>query len=366
LGRGAAPLEMQMPWRQRQPVLAVGGQMKATVTLSWEDRVVVSPHIGEMDSPRSLAIFETVAEDLQSLYGVRAERIVCDAHRGYTTHRWAKDQPLPVETVWHHHAHASALVAEVATFGSWLVFTWDGTGMGEDGSLWGGEALLGEPGQWRRVASMRPFRLPGGERAGREPWRSAAALHWEAGRIWSDCPDGDGLAQSAWRQGLNCPQTSAVGRLFDAAAAMVCGMQHSSFEAQGPMQLESMCRDAGKVVALPLGEDDSGILRTDWEPLLDELGNERLEPAGRAEIFHTSMAKALLEQARRIRETQQIDHVGLSGGVFQNRVLTEQAVALLEADGFAVYCSSKLPCNDAALGLGQAAELAARELRQDS
>ena len=116
---------------------------------------------------------------------------------------------------------------------------------------------------------------------------------------------------------------------------------------------------------MPLGEDDSGILRTDWEPLLEELCNERLEPAGRAEVFHTSMARALLEQARRIRESQRIDHVGLSGGVFQNRVLTEQAVALLEKDGFDVYCSSKLPCNDAALGLGQAAELAARELRQE-
>jgi hydrogenase maturation protein HypF len=361
LGRGSAPLELQLPWKQRQPVLAVGGQMKATVTLSWDDRVVVSPHVGEMDSPRSLAVFEQVAEDLQSLYGVRAERIVCDAHSGYTTHRWAREQPLPVETVWHHHAHASALVAEVAAPGSWLVFTWDGTGMGEDGSLWGGEALLGEPGQWRRVASMRPFQLPGGERAGREPWRSAAALHWELGRVWPECPDPQGLAQSAWQQGLNCPETSAVGRIFDAAAALICGTHKTSFEAQGPMQLESMCRDTGKAVTLPLAEDINGILRTDWEPLLAALGDASLEPVWRAEIFHTSMATALLEQARRVRETQRIDHVGLTGGVFQNRVLTEQTIALLEADGFEVYISSKLPCNDAALGLGQAAELAARE-----
>ena len=362
LGRGSAPLELRLPWQQRQPVLAVGGQMKATVTLSWDDRVVVSPHVGEMDSPRSLAVFEQVAEDLQALYGVRAERIVCDAHRGYTTHRWAREQELPVETVWHHHAHASALVAEVAAAGSWLVFTWDGTGMGEDGSLWGGEALLGEPGHWRRVCSMRPFRLPGGERAGREPWRSAAALHWEAGREWPDCPDPDGLAQSAWQQGLNCPATSAVGRLFDAAAALVCGMQYSSFEAQGPMQLESMCQDVGKPIALPLDKDDNGILRSDWEPLLAELCNSGLEPSCRAEIFHASMATALLEQARQVRATQHVDHVGLTGGVFQNRVLTEQAIALLEADGFDVYFGSELPCNDAALGLGQAAELAAREL----
>ena len=361
LGRGSAPLELNLPWRQRQPVLAVGGHMKATVTLSWDDRVVVSPHVGEMDSPRSLAVFEQVADDLQSLYGVRAERIVCDAHPGYTTHRWAKDQSLPVETVWHHHAHASAMAAEVAAPGSWLVFAWDGTGMGEDGSLWGGEALLGQPGRWRRVCSMRPFRLPGGERAGREPWRSAAALHWETGRKWSACPDPDGLAQTGWQQGLNSPFTSAVGRLFDAAAALVSGEHYSTFEAQGPMRLESMCSGIGKAVSLPLTEDENKLLRTDWEPLLAELVNANVKPALRAEIFHTSMATALLEQAKRIRDTQRVDHVGLSGGVFQNRVLTEQAIALLEANGFVVHLGSKLPCNDAALGFGQAAELAARE-----
>jgi hydrogenase maturation protein HypF len=128
------------------------------------------------------------------------------------------------------------------------------------------------------------------------------------------------------------------------------------------MQLESMCRDAGKPIALPLSKDHNGILRTDWEPLLAELCNSDLEPARRAEIFHGSMATALLEQARQVRASRHVDHVGLTGGVFQNRVLTEQVIALLEADGFDVYFGSKLPCNDAALGLGQAAELAAREL----
>ena len=361
LGRGSAPRELKLPWRQSVPVLAVGGHMKATVTLSWEDRVVVSPHIGEMDSPRSLAVFEQVTEDLQRLYGVQAERIVCDAHRGYTTHRWAQQQSLPVETVWHHRAHASALAAEIAAPGTWLIFTWDGTGFGEDQTLWGGEALLGEPGHWQRVCSLRSFRLPGGERAGREPWRSAAALHWEVGQSWAECPDKDQLAYTAWKRRVNCPETSAVGRLFDAAAALVCDLQKTSFEAQGPMQLESMCRSAGTSIALPLDEDDHGILRTNWEPLLAEICDNRKDPAHRAETFHSSMATALLEQAKRIRETYSINQIGLTGGVFQNRVLTEQATALLQAEGFEVYLSSAFPCNDAALGLGQAAELAARE-----
>jgi hydrogenase maturation protein HypF len=128
------------------------------------------------------------------------------------------------------------------------------------------------------------------------------------------------------------------------------------------MQLESMCQDVGKAVALPLSKDHNGILRTDWEPLLAELCNSGLEPARRAELFHSSMVTALLEQARQVRATQHVDHVGLTGGVFQNRVLTEQTIALLEADSFDVYFGNELPCNDAALGLGQAAELAAREL----
>ena len=361
IGRGCAPRELHLPWRQRQPVLAVGGHMKGTVALSWEDRVVVSPHIGEMDSPRSLAVFEQVAAELQSLYGVQAERIVCDAHPGYTTHRWAKAQDLSFDTVWHHRAHASALAAEFPASGNWLVFTWDGVGFGEDGTLWGGEALLGQPGSWRRVCSMRPFHLPGGERAGREPWRSAATLHWECGRMWRECPDPDDLAYNAWLRHINCPETSAAGRLFDAAAALICGLTHTTFEAQGPMYLESLCTERGEQQDLPLYEDKGGIWCTDWEPLLTTMTDRRRSPKWRAETFHSSMALAVLDQARKIREQAGVDRVGLCGGVFQNRILTEQAVELLQDDGFRVRLSNELPCNDAALSFGQAAELAARE-----
>ncbi len=358
MGRGCAPCELELFERQPQPVLAVGGHMKGTVSLSWDNRAVVSPHIGEMDSPRSLAVFEEVAEALQSLYGVRAERLVCDAHPAYTTHRWARRQPLPVETVWHHHAHASALAGEAALPGLWLVFTWDGVGLGEDGTLWGGEAFLGEPGNWLRVCSLRPFRLPGGERAGREPWRSAAALLWECGRRWDDCPD-DGLARAAWERRLNCPETSAAGRLFDAAAAMVLGQTHASFEAQGPMTLESLCRSRREPVYTSLRRNHDHVWRTDWEPLIAMLSDTTLSRATRAEIFHSSLALALLQQARRVRDEYPFDQVGLTGGVFQNRVLTEHAVELLEKNGFRVVLPDALPCNDAALSFGQAVEVAA-------
>ena len=360
IGRGCAPREMTTPWPQQQPVLAVGGHMKGTVALAWDERVVVSPHIGEMDSPRSLAVFEQLAEDLQALYGVRAERVACDAHPGYTTHKWARKQALPVDEVWHHQAHASAVAAELGGAGPWLVFTWDGVGLGEDGTLWGGEALLGEPGRWQRVASFRPFRLPGGERAGREPWRSAAALYWECGFGWRDSPDSDGLAERAWRNGRNAPVTSAAGRLFDAAAALVCDLPYTSFEAQGPMVLESLCRERAEAVKLPLLADDAGVLRSDWQPLLELLSDAGVSARLRAERFHSSIAAALLAQAVAIREHHDIERVGLCGGVFQNRFLTEQAVELLVDAGFNVCLPEVLPCNDAALSFGQAAEIAAR------
>jgi hydrogenase maturation protein HypF len=360
IGRGAAPRELTMPIHQQQPTLAVGGHMKGTVALSWEDRVVVSPHIGEMDSPRSLVVFEEVAVALQSLYGVQAERIVCDAHPGYTTHRWARTQPLPVEAVWHHHAHASAVAGEKPMSGRWLVFTWDGVGFGEDGNLWGGEALLGKPGEWHRVASLKPFQLPGGERAGREPWRSAAALHWECGSEWRNCPDDDGLARAAWEKGLNCPQTTAMGRLFDAAAALITNTNNVSFEAQGPMQLESLCRTRREPVHTSLYRKKKDVWRSDWSPLLPMISDETKDPAYRAEVFHSSIAWLLLQQARTVREQFAVDQVGLSGGVFQNRFLTEFITDLLEHDGFEVILPSVLPCNDAALSFGQAVEVAAR------
>ena len=361
LGRGTAPRELELPWRLAEPVLAVGGHMKGTVTIAWEQRAVVSPHIGEMDRPRSLAMLERVAGDLQSLYGIEARRIVCDAHPGYTTHRWAHAQSLPVETVWHHRAHASALAAEYALPGRWLVFTWDGVGLGEDGTLWGGEAMYGEAGDWRRVASLRPFRLPGGERAGREPWRSAAAIHWECGREWPDCPHEDGLAQAAWQRGINCPETSAAGRLFDAAAALVTGRSEASYEAQGPMALESLCRQRGVPVYTSLHRNSDDLWRCDWEPLIGMLGDTRVPPRFRAETFHASLALAILQQARRVRDEFPVDQVGLTGGVFQNRTLTDEAVETLERNGFRVLIPEALPANDAALSFGQAAEFAARE-----
>lgn len=356
LGRGVAPLECALPWRLTEPLLAVGGHMKNTVALAWDDRVVVSPHIADLGTPRSLAVFEQVIADLQALYGVRAARVVCDAHPGYASTRWARRSGLPITPVLHHHAHAAALAGEYPQVERWLVFTWDGVGYGADGTLWGGEALLGKPGEWIRVASFRPFRLPGGERAAREPWRSAAALLWETGLEWKACPQEASLLRAAWERGVNAPSTSAVGRLFDAAAALTGLIHISSFEGQGPMYLEAVCDGEAAAVALPLARDAGGVWRSDWAGLLPVLMDEARPVAERAAVFHASLAATIVEQARGARREHGRFAVGLAGGVFQNRLLVEQALTGLKENGFEVYLNNRIPVNDAGLSYGQVIE----------
>jgi hydrogenase maturation protein HypF len=356
LGRGCAPLELRLPRVLAEPVLAVGGHLKLTVCLAWDDRAVISPHIGDMGTPRSQIVFEQVAADLQRLYSVRAARLICDAHPGYTTTRWAQANGLPVTRVWHHHAHASALAGEIDTDNDWLMFTWDGTGYGEDGTLWGGETLHGRPGSWRRVASFRPFRLPGGDKAGREPWRSAAALCWETQMPFALERTDLELLRQAWDKGVNAPPSSAAGRLFDAAASLTGLLQAGSFEGQGPMYLEAIAHGVGDAIELPLQHDGNGVWRCDWAPLLAPLRDSGRPVAQRAADFHASLARAIRRQAERLVQEHAFTRVGLTGGVFQNALLADLAGAELRAAGFQVELPERLPCNDAGISFGQVVE----------
>ncbi len=354
LGRGLAPLELELPKPLREPVLALGSHMKNTVCLAWGKRAVVSPHIGELDTPRSLDTLAQVAADLQALYQVKAARLLLDRHPGYGYRRFARNSGLPLAEFWHHHAHASALAWEFPDVQDWIVFAWDGVGFGEDHSLWGGEAFTGTPGHWQHAASFHPFHLPGGDKAGREPWRAAAALLWETGRPAPFAPE---PLHQAWSHKLNSPASSSVGRLFDAAASL-CGVcTHASFEGEGPMRLEAMAKDAdGAAIPLPLARDAVGLWRTDWAPLLSMLGNPARPAAERAASFHRSLAQALLEQAVMLRTQTGIQSVGLTGGVFQNRLLAETCIDLLEAAGFSAHLPQVIPVNDAGLSFGQLIE----------
>ncbi|MGE5651751.1 MAG: carbamoyltransferase HypF [Bacillota bacterium] len=355
LGRGAAPVEWRLPFALRRPLLATGSQMKNTIALAWQDRAVISPHIGDLGSPRAQAVFEQAIADLQELYGVTAQAIACDAHPGYAGSRWALAAGMPVLKVQHHRAHASALAAEHPEVETWLAFAWDGVGLGDDGTLWGGEGLLGRPGRWTRAATLRPFCLPGGEKAARAPWRSAAGACWEIGHPWRI--EQHAAVHHAWRRQLNCPRTSAAGRLFDAAAVLVGLLDEASHEGQGPMWLEAAaCGETAAPVPLPLAKNAAGLWQLDWEPLVGALTDATQSAARRAACFHNSLAHGLLAQARAVRRETGVRHVGLCGGVFQNRLLGEQAVSLLEDDGFEVRMPERLPCNDGALSFGQLVE----------
>ena len=357
-GRGITPLEFDLPFTLPQPLLAVGGHMKNAIAIGWNGRAVLSPHIGDLDAPRSLEIFERVIGDLQQLYGVTTRTLVCDAHPGYASSRWAAKQQLPLRRVQHHHAHASALAFEGGLEKTWLVFTWDGAGLGADETLWGGETMLGKPGAWQRVASFKPFRLPGGERAGREPWRSAAALCWESCLPWTSSARDAVLLKSGWEHGLNAPTTSAVGRLFDAASSLLGLCDTASHEGQGPMLLEAAAQGEAASVELPLQADDSGLLVADWAPLLHALRREEVPAAQRAMQFHASLAQCIVRQAQHMRAYAAFDAVGLTGGVFQNKLLAEMTIEKLNSAGFEVRLPQQVPCNDGGLALGQLIEAA--------
>lgn len=356
LGRGLAPLEINLPWSITHPILALGGHLKTTITLAWNNRAVISPHIGDLSSPANLDLLIQLSHELPKLYQVVPEIIVCDRHPGANARQWAETQGYQIETVLHHHAHASALMGEHGCQETALVFTWDGLGYGDDGTLWGGETLLGQPGHWRRVGSFRPWRLQGSDRAAREPWRSAAALCWELGLPVTD-NEATRIVYQAWKKNLNCHQTSAIGRLFDAAAAILGFCDKASYEGQAAMQLEHACAIRGHAHDLAIDHTDNQPWRCDWQSLVTLLQDERLTPEQRAADFHATLARNLLRQSQLARIKYNINLIGLSGGVFQNKRLTEEAVSLLKADGFRVLLHQSVPCNDGGLSFGQAIEI---------
>ena len=353
--RGYAPLPVFVG-RELPAILAVGGHLKNTIAIAVGQQVFLSQHVGDLDTLEARGAFERAIEDLCRLYRFQPRLVACDLHPDYASTRWALDSGLPVVAVQHHQAHVASCAAENGIQGPYLGVSWDGTGYGLDGTVWGGEFFLAEGAQFERVAHLRPFRLPGGEAAVRQGWRSAASLLWEVGgcEAVSQFRERSVLLQMLER-GVNAPWTTSVGRLFDAVASMTDVAHESRFEGQAAMMLERAIGSLSTEECYTLVKNgDIG----DWAPLIEAVRRdvERKEaPALIAARFHNALANFIVAVAEQVG----VKPVVLSGGVFQNGYLVERTSALLEARGFRVYTHRHVPPNDGGIALGQAVLAAA-------
>jgi len=370
--RGFAPVQLPAP-SLRGSVLAFGGHLKATVTLLAGGRFIVGEHVGDLASPGAAARLERSAADLCELAGAEPQAIACDAHPDFVSTRvaraWAETRRIPLIEVQHHHAHAAAGLAEHGIDEPALALVWDGAGLGDDGTLWGGEALLVVRGHFRRKARLRPFPLPGGARAARDPVLSlvgmATVVFGGAARAWLSelGVSGAGIDQAleiALRPTF-APATSSVGRLFDGVSALLGVRRQAGYEAVAAMMLEQVADEHTETVEgypLPLvdrGEDTPAEL--DFAPLLRAVAADRaagVPVAACAARFHEALAEAAVSLV-----SGEVPVV-LSGGCFQNRRLSQRVRARLEAAGRRVYSPRQVPVNDGGLSLGQAAVAAWR------
>ncbi|MDC0720859.1 carbamoyltransferase HypF [Nannocystis bainbridge] len=345
------------------PVLCLGGHLKSTITLAVGREVVVSQHLGDLDCESARALLGRTARDLLRFLHGRLEVIACDLHPDYASTRLAEvlaaEHEVPLERVQHHHAHVAACAAEHSLQGPLLGLAWDGSGYGEDGDLWGGEALVCDGARALRFAHLRSFRLPGGDAAIRDGRRAAAgALHaiGEAGfsaiaAAWFS-PCELAVLDAMLERGLNAPRTTSVGRLFDVVAALAGVREQSSFEGQAAMELEYVAEDVEDAEPYPLVLRGSAPIVVDWEPLVLEVVADRRRGVPVAVVsarFHEALAWLAAELARRAA----IPAVALAGGCFQNLRLATSTRRRLERAGFTVYSPSLAPPNDGGLSLGQ-------------
>ena len=356
--RGYAPLGIRVS-RNLQPVLAVGGHLKSTVAIGVGQDVFLSQHIGDLETLEARHAFERAIDDLCRLYSFKPEAVVCDLHPDYASTHWAERSGLPVIRVQHHQAHVAACAAENSVEEPYLGVSWDGTGHGLDGAIWGGEFFRVEKGEYERVAHLRPFGLPGGDAAVHEGWRSAASVLFEASGE-TECGDSrsrlssersslpeDGLdkVRHMLERKINVVPTTSVGRLFDAIASITGVAQRNRFEGQAAMLLENEISSLRTEEAYPLAGGD-------WAPLIADVLRDQQggSPVSRITAkFHNALVNWIVEVA----VASELKQIVLSGGVFQNRYLTERAAAVLESRGFVVHTHRQVPPNDGGIALGQ-------------
>ena len=373
--RGYAPLPVAVPARDGEVIMATGGDLKTTFCLMGADgRAHLSAHLGDMADPRTQHCFEAALEHLAFMTDRRPEVIACDMHPRYATTGWARRYAdgRPVLAIQHHHAHAVSLLADRGRLGTpVLAVTYDGTGYGDDGTIWGGELLLiTDPARFTRVGHLAPFALPGGEGAVRQPARIALDLLRRAGVDWTaDLPpvaavgsDGLHVLGQQIPRGLGCVTTTSMGRLFDAVASLLGLCQRVSYEGQAAIELEHLARrglQAGRAVGLDFDVsggvmDPAPVIRGIVEGLRAGTG-----PADLAAGFHQAVVRATARAALDCARAAGISVIGLTGGVFANRILLHGLRQTLTNHGQEVLTHRIVPCNDGGLALGQAAIAAA-------
>jgi hydrogenase maturation protein HypF len=377
LARGYAPASIAMEGMP-SGILAFGGHLKTTVALTTPGNMVLSQHVGDLDTALARQAHGCAVADTIELHRLNPRLAVCDLHPDYASSRAAEALNLPVETVAHHVAHIAACMAEHGIAPPVLGVAWDGAGYGSDGTIWGGEFLLMSEAGWRRVAHLRPFRLPGGDAAAREPRRAALGLLYEAfgdqafamadlAPAAAFSPGERATLHAMLSCGNNAPWASSAGRLFDAFAAL-CGLrQRASYEGQAAAELEWSAGDraTGRCYEFSVraAEQSGAPLIVDWQPALESALADLRAGAGAgavSEALHNGLGFAMTEVAKHIGERR----VVLSGGCFQNARLTEVTVAALRAGGFDPIWHRHIPPNDGGIALGQAAWAAWCERRR--
>ncbi|GBQ91358.1 hydrogenase maturation factor [Gluconacetobacter johannae DSM 13595] len=388
-GRGLAPEPLALPpgFAPAPPVLAMGADLKSAFCLTHTGQALLSHHMGNLDDAGVEDALRAALADYRALFAQAPAVVAVDAHPEYRSHalgrRLAAEGGLRVEPVWHHHAHVAACMAEhgLPADGPAVVgLALDGSGLGQDGTIWGGEVLVCDYRAARRVGRLAPVALPGGDVAAREPWRMLLA-HLDAalGPDGADAAVARGLApalagrplpvlRAMIRAGVNAPPCSSAGRLFDAMAALLeVAPARMSYEGEAAMRLEALARGADRAAdAAPFGlRTNSGLAEIDPAPMWRAALRDKADgvpPARIAAAFHAGLARAFADLAQRAARAEGLDTVALSGGAMHNALLAEALAGRLRAAGLRVLLPARAPAGDGGLALGQAVIAAARSL----
>ena len=364
VGRGYAPMSINYEIPKAKSVLAVGGQEKNAFALTTSDHIVLSQHIGELDRPAALEMLIAESSALAALLGVEPSVAAVDLHPDYQSVAAVKSWMCKTE-VQHHHAHALACMLEHHISGPALAVVWDGTGYGTDHTVWGGEFLRVEGQNCERIGHYKMFPLPGGDVAVREPRRSALGLLFMMqGKLAGANPSliaskfsplELNLLIAAMSSKLNAPLTSSVGRLFDAMASILNLCQISLYSEQAAVAVEACAKSAdyARFYRIELGQGANATYVLDWQPMIEDILSD-VDAGIAASAIALGFHEALVDAAVRLATCVGLQRIVLSGGVFQNALLTSMLEARLRSQGFNVYSHQSVPAGDGGLAVGQA------------